>query len=443
MISMKRFLLSLLSGLAGLQGCAYQPPVGFHALAIVEQLPAPEQAALSLPFDAYLVGIEKNNAKRVGEIRECSANESTDCLFIDAPYFASKPELRSNLRAKYSGQYRPTLITHVARFDQGSVRPCFLANDYAVTGLCQGVRPSVGSASVASSWDVLDTLGDDLGRRMEVARPTHVVVYTMGWNTYQVEALRNIRNLHAHLVAAAASAGAANFSPLVIGVTWPSTGDPKITATDFGIKAKDADEVGAVWINALIHKLLPPLKARHGFKVVVIGHSFGARATSRATFSAPLITARVEDRPTVDLLIGLQGAYSYQRFLMDDDGGPEGSEGAPYRDYWLGASTVLLTSSRYDTAVTAALHADYFVGSDAARRRSRASPRQALSFNYPVARADGTIDQLVCGPGRIAWVDASEPIAEPEPNTGGGAHSGIYTAAVGRMTFQALRACAN
>jgi pimeloyl-ACP methyl ester carboxylesterase len=425
---------------AGLLGCVSQRSDDFHHLALLNELSDVERQELMLPFDSYIVGIEKDNASRVGRVQECASGALTNCVNIDAPYFTQRPELRENLRSKYFGQFRPTFISHIVRFRDGAP-PCYLLNAYDGSLPCESGGGKGESATVAGSWQALESLGQALKRQFEEQSPTHVIVYVMGWNTKQREAIQNFRDLFGQLTAAAKTQPEGKgFRPLMIGVTWPSTGSPTIPATDFGIKAKDADEVGALWVNALLHRELRALKNAFGFKVVLVGHSFGARVASRAAFSGPLVST--ESGAVVDLLLGIQGAFSYQRFLVaNDSGDPEGNEGAPYRDFAGAAGTVALTASSFDTAVTAALHGAYFVGSIEAYRRSKAGPHADL-FNHVRVTVDGSIENLVCGPQRILMIDASEIIKVPKPGTGGGAHSGVYTPEVGRLTFELTSRCA-
>jgi len=428
--------------LLSLAGCVSTPDPAFHELARFERQPPELRTKLLLPFDAYVIGIEKDNRSRVGEIAECTpGTDGGACLGIDAPYFAARPTLRESLRAKYYQQHRPTFVSHIARFDGGNA-PCFLVNRHDDALPClPGAALLDGDTAVAQSFAALRRLGDDLDGRLAQRRASHVVVYTMGWNTQQIEALDNFRRLAGQLTSAAREAGDKDFRPLVIGLTWPSTGSPLVPGSDYGVKGKDADEVGAIWENLLINRELRRLKARHGFRLVVIGHSFGARLSSRAVFSAPLVGA--PETPVVDLLVSLQGAYSFQRFLAAEDGdAPNGVEGAPYRDHARQAGLVALTSSRWDSAVTRAGHARYFVGSADVYKLTRADGFRE-QFVHAVVGADGRLPAApACDARRVLMIDASDVIIGSEPGTSGGAHSVIYTAQIGRLSHQLIRSCA-
>lgn len=432
-------LVVLLAALLAMTaGCAGNR-TRFHELALIGQSSEQQRRELTLAFDAYIVGIEKDNASRVGRIADCPGAPGGDCLAIDAPYLRERPDLRDALHGKYAGQHRPTYVSHIARFGPaGDV--CFLYNIYAATDACapQALPAAPGEPLVARSWQALATLGRDVERLAAERRFSHVIVYTMGWNTYQPEALRNIRDLATRLREAAG--GDPAFRPLVVGVTWPSTGDPTLPMADFGIKAKDADEVGAVWENILLNRELRRAKAAGGFRLIVVGHSFGARAATRAVFSAPLVTAA--PTPVVDLVVSLQGAYSYQRYLATDAGGAEGREGAPYRDFASLAGPVVLTASRHDTAVTQAGHARYFAGSHAAYEEARLGPH-AARFLHTATGEDGRVPALACAAQQVLWIDASSVIRGNQPGTGGGAHSVVYTREIGRLVYQLIRTCAS
>lgn len=435
---MKAFAVVALAVL--LSGCAStSSSVGnFHELAFIHQSSPEVKRDLSLPFDAYIVGIEKDNASRIGSIAECgSASTAAECVNIDAPYFKERPDLRDALRGKYAGQHRPTFVSHIARFDErGNV--CFLYNIYVDKNLCAETAPVPASqALVSQSWKALSSLGKDIEAFIRARDPSHIVVYTMGWNTGQPEALRNIRDLASRLRDAAG--GDAAFRPLIIGLTWPSTGTPVLPMSDFGIKAKDADEVGALWENILLNRELRRAKSQGKFRLVVVGHSFGARAATRAVFSAPLVSASTS--PVVDLLVSLQGAYSFQRYLGGDSESSEGREGAPYRDFADQAGQVVLTASSHDSAVTAALHAPYFVGSHHAFSATRTGPATER-FSHVGTNASGLVDGLVCEKRRVLWIDASSIIKGNHPGTGGGAHSMIYTREAGRLLYDLIKACA-
>lgn len=136
------------------------------------------------------------------------------------------------------------------------------------------------------------------------------------------------------------------FRPLFVGVSWPSgrrfssvwwlIGDLR-KSLSYIPKAKNADEIGVVWANRILWDILVPLKKAKKIPLILIGHSLGARIVTRAVFSRGIFDGSVgKGRPEIswdkvydiDLVIGLQGAFSVNRFIPG-----EGKEGSPYSDF--------------------------------------------------------------------------------------------------------------
>jgi hypothetical protein len=130
---------------------------------------------------------------------------------------------------------------------------------------------------------------------------------------------------------------------LFIGISWPSEWRSKflggfISSLSYSVKADDADEVGILWVNRILWNILVPLKKERNIPLILIGHSFGARVITRAIFSHGLIDpekinkespeTRQKSTYDIDLAIGLQGAFSINRFIPG-----EGEEGSPYRTF--------------------------------------------------------------------------------------------------------------
>lgn len=422
-----------------LTGCASTPntDIVFHELAVPTNQRQNMDKSFDLQFDAYVIGVEKANSSKVGSIKECETSEESRCLNINSKYYAENETLRKEVRDIYIGQHRPTFISHIARFSTDpNSKPCFFYNIYDKSIYCDNnvnETPEKGKY-VSKSWEVLSRLESAISSDIQELKPTHCMVYFMGWNTPQWEALKNYRDLFSSLTAAAKESNT-NFRPLFLGITWPSTGLPTIEGSDYGIKAKDADEVGLIWGNILINRVLSDLKVRHGIPIIVVGHSFGARAASRAVFSSPLIKDVLPQR-TTDLLLGLQGAYSFQRYIPK-----AGTEGAPYSNFPKFVNKVVLTSSSFDTAVTKAGHKDYFVGSASVYEITK-RPEYLTYFEHVKTDVNGLSDVPSCDPSKVKLVDASSIINQDQPGTGGGAHSFIFGTEIGRLTFQYISACA-
>lgn len=430
------FLLILLAG------CVSTPntDILFHELAVPMSQRQNKDKSFDLPFNAYVIGVEKANRSKIGSLEECGANQQDDrCLNINSEYYSENQALQGRLKAIYTGQHRPTFVSHVAKFSTDpTFSKCFLYNIYDQSLLCNektSTLPQKGRY-VSKSWDVLLGLGPVISNDIQTIKPTHFLVYFMGWNTPQWEAMKNYRDLFSSLTAAAREVNTNDFRPLFIGITWPATGSPTVAASDYGIKAKDADEVGLVWGNIVINRVLSDLKTRYGIPIVVVGHSFGARASSRAVFSAALISEE-HSRKNVDLLVGLQGAYSFQRYIAG-----AGTEGSPYSNFSKEAGKVVLTSSSFDTAVTEAGHKDYFVGSNSVYEITK-HPEYSTYFEHVKINSQGLMDtpSVTCESSKVELVDASSVINKNQSGTGGGAHSFIYGIEIGRLAFQFISAC--
>lgn len=146
----------------------------------------------------------------------------------------------------------------------------------------------------------------------------------------------------------------------MIALTWPSAW---ATASDSGIrrtlghilsypnKANDADEIGYTWVNWMVNHKLPVAIASANLpdskrpKIVMLSHSFGVRLLSRALFSSKHLRAEYKSSNSVDLFIGLQGAVSGRRFVMNN-----GREGSPYAEFNSLPTRIILTTSKNDKA---------------------------------------------------------------------------------------------
>jgi hypothetical protein len=134
--------------------------------------------------------------------------------------------------------------------------------------------------------------------------------------------------------------------------------------------------------------------------VIVIGHSFGGRAMVTAANSRALLFQDASVSPTTDLLLGLQPAFSIQRF-----GG--GSQGNPYVRFAQGAHKYVLSSSTNDW-ILKTVGLTNPVGGSRGLSKAKALPErfevipltEAGQWSMPPSRNE-------C---QIVMLDASEPI---------------------------------
>jgi hypothetical protein len=208
-------------------------------------------------------------------------------------------------------------------------------------------------------------LEQDLNQKLEAAERsgdpyTHLLVISMGWHNAQLESIWRYNRIVTNLQTVAMQEKR-TFKPLVMGFTWPSAwyglADSKVQEKighigSYFNKANDADEIGYTLANVVVNRIARGAKAGaasrgQSLRVVVIGHSFGARLLSRALFSEDHLVAMAGQAPLpeVDLFLGLQGAVSILRFSAG-----AGNEGYPYAEFANRKTAIVLTASTLDKA---------------------------------------------------------------------------------------------
>lgn len=329
----------------------------------------------------------------------------------------------------------------------------------------------------------LVSLQTNLTQDLKDGSYTHVLVIIMGWNTSQQEAVRNFNDLTGNVIAASLEPQSkrenaevdrqvalappritnAPFRPLVVGVTWPSYWSNTVgNALSYSNKAGDADEIGLSWLNKIINEVIPNSLAASGSqaRVVTLGHSFGARAMTRAVFSSPALVPIDNQFPDqtmitspVDLAVALQGAMSINRFV------PElSSEGAPYRDFAQLKKTRLVYTAAANDSATGAPYVLWTspAGSISSYRKACDDPASPYSGIFecmtasdtsaipsgtfslckrgqPDCQAPATLDAALQ---KVVYIDASNGITEfNSPGSGGHAHSDIYRLPMGRLLW--------
>ena len=459
----------------------------------------------ALHFPGYVVALEKSPQSLIG-----GPKVNPDAAFLDAnaAYFQGEKSSRHNTREhiqRFQDSDRKAMfVSHILKngvlVDETvpgepylAKTHCFVYNAYAAEPLAQ-VRNDYDLKKI-SDWHACKTavnldgrqtaldqlyaygvpalkaLENNLVQDLKGARYTHVLIVVMGWNTAQDEAIRNINDITGNMMAAAQEARESSlmplatspralnisdsrFRPLVIGVTWPSFWSNSFTNFfSYGNKANDADEIGLSWLNKLMNETVPNAldAAKSQAKVVAIGHSFGARAMTRALFSSPALKPE-QPLPSsrVDLAVGLQGAVSINRFVPD-----KGLEGAPYRDFGkLGNTHIALTASQYDGAAGGPVFWYDPSGSIKSWRLACDNPEPAMAATFDCLTAADTsavsnggfslcrTGDAGCSAspvihGKVSFIDASEGITQfNSPGSGGGAHSDIYRLPMGRLLWR-------
>lgn len=390
---------------------------------------------ISLNFPGYIVGIEKSPT---GSIHEDSDSE---IITTSVPGTGESGEGFKRRLMDSKIMY----VSHVVEnfgLQEGKDN-CALYNAYFRRGdpapapieFCPNIPNQQVNLRHAfqNSWQALDTLKERINERLKSDPSyTHIMVVSMGWNTDQEEAIRNFNSIYKNI--RNSSDGA--FRPLFIGVTWPSLWenswmDPFYKLVSYPTKAADADEVGYSWLGVLLHQTLKDLEPQK--PIIVVGHSFGARATSMATCVGPAITpdGNFLPRNKISLLINLQGAYSINRFFED-----RGAE-MLYPNYCRNANKVALTSSQYDHAVAIGIWAPFAGEARTFHKFCREQPHPRFTCLQTDER--GRLEADADDPNPVIYINADKLIFQNAYKTGGGAHSDIYRRETGALIWNLIR----
>lgn len=197
----------------------------------------------------------------------------------------------------------------------------FLYNAYDTSPVCTQDSPTDTHAPMEfyrRGWDALRALERDLAGEITRIGATHILVMATGWKNNQQRSLDTYRALDDAMRTAADRDGQ-RFEPIVIGFTWPSQWGGivgRAVVPDFLNKINDAEELGLIWASIVLNDVVLQMKSASGVpKVVLVGHSFGARALSRAAYSMKFLPPAASKPATIDLLIGLQAALPVDRYV--------------------------------------------------------------------------------------------------------------------------------
>jgi len=405
-----------------------------------------------LPGITYLIGVEKfGDAPEFGVICEggkgpiddkhCVKIETNSALQDSGDQSSSQYEkLRKEYR-KLLDDPKPLFISHIAKFSEGT---CFIYNAYANNRLCPIHQATPQSPNDKPShfykagWDALtkpETFKKDLGKSIDKMGATHIIVMSTGWNTIQGESIDYYKDWIEKIDLA--SKNNPDFRPIYVVFSWDSTFTSSWFPgfSDATVKFNDSDAVGLIWGNLLVDRVLKPLKHSRGTKLVFVGHSLGTRIVGHAAYSGRLL--ETYDSTPVDLMIGLQGAFSMNRFLPDDE---KGREGTPFRFYRESANLVLMTNSQYDTALTSQ-KLSTFIGIEKAREKSKKYKGTFTEIGLTDTGdwEDSEKFRQVSTQNKVILVNSDKIINCEKPGTGGGSHSDVYNPEVGRFIWNAVR----
>ncbi|WP_156472902.1 hypothetical protein [Pseudorhodoferax sp. Leaf265] len=405
--------------------------------------------AIALQFPGYIVGLDKGRRASVLNGAELPPDDPSDS------------EGLKKVKSRVKGDPKVHYVSHVLRssgqpFGQGN---CTLYSMYGKWGNAADADPSdlsetpgepcksryvVGSADRAfqDSRLAIGALQEEIGQQLASGKAnyTHLLVVVMGWNTEQIEAVRNFNSVVSHIKTASREA---DFRPLFIGVTWSSSWsanwfEPAVKGISYVAKAHDADEVGATWIAEILDAVRPHVPLN--MPMIAIGHSFGSRTLVSALCAGSAFKSAKDRQPrrSWDLFIAWQGAFSIHRMEKDGSG-----DGFSYQENCQNdVRSIVMTASQHDKANDQAFWAD-MAGSIKSWRET-CPPEGGLAgngFHCISSRSvrNTSIAALPLDGHAVTYLDASNVVFFNQPNTGGGAHSDIYRAVHGRLNWQLIQ----
>ncbi|MCU0092860.1 alpha/beta hydrolase [Pseudomonas koreensis] len=391
---------------------------------------------ISLKAEGYIVGVEKSPRNVVSSPGDMKVHGVEDA-YLSQKSAASKLD-----------ESRVLYVSHVLENFPGerSVNNCALYNAYyrpgdkgysPLTRFCNSQVPKAVPPEKAfvSSWSALDSLQNSMHEKLLKGGYTHIVVVVMGWNTVQEEAVRNFNSILLNMK----KAGKDDFRPLFIGVTWPSQWnspwvDPLYKLFSFPVKSADADELGMTWLGVLLHdtvyKANQNLGVHPALPVVVIGHSFGSRAVSIAACVGPVISRADAPiaRHAVDTVINYQGAFKTTRLMHDDS-----DKGIALGQHCSYVKNFFMTASVHDEAVNQAFWGDYVGSGDSYRKYCDDSK---TNMSCATADSQGNVKFNSRKSSAITYINADALIKLNSFFSGGGAHSDIYRAEHGALSWK-------
>lgn len=437
---------------------------------------------LGLKFPGFLIGIEKAKREKIrfDEAKERLCKEK----FVDVDNNKNFKRIK-----KILNDPKRMFVSHMVEYSLYKDKDC-IKEDIFYNAYEKKFDPSKENklGAYLRGLEALNELKKKIENNFNY---THIILCSMGWNTDQQESLRNYNSLISLMIKECEDSKK-SFKPLFIGISWPSElrmnkifklffwlislafqQINKITwlfewiytyVIGYKIKADDADEVGIIWVNKILCDILIPINKEKKIPLVLMGHSFGARIVTRAAFSKGLIVYGENKKPNdggnvvadnsqehfIDLIIGLQGAFSVNRFI------PKVSwEGAPYKDFCKYAKKCIFTWSEHDKANPRAFWSDHIGGGKGYKRslkhkdifdhfKINTKPdRNSYDVTYNgVKKENGTQSNewrdSFNKPNKISIVDASDLIKNKSYDKGGKAHSDIFTPGVANFMWDCI-----
>jgi hypothetical protein len=354
---MKQLLLIL--SLLLIVGCSGKS--NYHKLAL--------DRTQTLGNTGIIVGIEKYYWK------DADQKKGTDITRYKPGDLGSK---HSDNFINYTSGSKVMLVSHILEFQDGIRTKDDLYNPFIFPENKEH-QPEIDPEDVRPKYEEgyiqLDKLKDKIRDDLNKGNYTHVIYMSMGWNNDQKVSLERYKTILEKLEKQDKKDGTNDFKPYTVAITWPSVwggnAKSKVIKTTGHIlsyfnKPGDADEIGLTTSNYLLHNIILNAVSsinktkNQKIKTVGIGHSLGARLITRSICSKNYLKKDMSNGSSLDLFIGLQPAFSANRFITDG-----GVEGFPFDNHVETGTKFLVTSSQYDKANRVAFWSEHLGGKDA------------------------------------------------------------------------------
>ena len=307
---------------------------------------------LALEHDGVIIGIEKYHRWCVDKKRGVDQSRYK---------IASHYEKDADSFERLSKQLKVMIVSHIIESKEGKRKDIynpFISNKSPQIGYEQG-------------YIELDKLRNVIKSNLIDGAYTHLVFISMGWHNDQYLSIERYNKI---VTAIKQNDRNSIFNPYIVAITWPSSwySNAKLSALEkvghiasYKNKCDDADEIGFTISNYLLHNII--LSTVHDvnsngtkIKTIAIGHSLGARLISRALFAKDFLKKDESNDLQLDLYIGLEPAFSANRFIKD-----KGIEGVQYESHSDLETKILITTSRHDKANPVAFWSEHLGGKDA------------------------------------------------------------------------------
>ncbi len=373
--------------------------------------PSKKDAAQTLTVDGSIIGIEKYRWKCVNKEKGLDSSR----------YQTPLPKTgNSEFFESLITKQKVMIVSHILSFKNGEKSREWSYDPY---NNCE-TEVHCPELDYEKGYDQLDLFKTRLESDLSAGDYTHVIYMSMGWHNDQYEAVYRYNRIVEELVKKTEDPGL--FKPYVVGITWPSAWASNMNdwiiekaghLFSYGNKTNDADEIGFTVSNYLLRNvILNAVSAVNNrtdqkIKTVGIGHSLGARIISRSVFSRAFLKNDESNGTQLDMLIGLQGAFSVNRFL---DG--EGKEDWPYADMSGISTKIVLTASYNDKGnpiakfITGAAHVGGKFGLDKAKDAKFKCVFETAVWPEEAARLETSLSGGDCNPNEPVIVDASSII---------------------------------